>query len=110
MDSSLNEAVRKKIESEFDSSARDEIAELLIRYKYNERERVQLDILHLADGDGEEVSRLVNKANEDYRDIIYWAEYPEESRIDTPEKKRRMCELFKWLGLEVPSYLKESED
>ena len=51
-----------------------------------EQERVLLDILKLAKGDENELTELLARAKKDYRDIIFWAEYPEESRLDTSEK------------------------
>jgi hypothetical protein len=36
-----------------------------------------LAILVLANGDMLELKRLVDAANKDWRDILYWAEYPE---------------------------------
>ncbi len=110
MNSLLSQTVWEKIESDFDSLVQAEITELLSYYDGNEQERVQLDILRLAKGSREEVSVLVDEANKDYRNIIYWAEYPEESRIDTPEKRQQMRNLFQWLGLEVPSDLKEPKN
>jgi len=110
MNSPVSQNVWDKIKADFDSAIRAEIAEILSFYNGNERERVQIDILHLAKGDKDEVYTLVDTAKKDYRDIIYWAEYLEESQINTPEKRKQMRELFQWLGIEVPSYLKESEN
>ena len=50
---------------------------------------------------------LIAVAKRDYRDVLFWAEYPEESRLDAPEKRRRMRELLEKLGIEPPSALKE---
>lgn len=80
MNSSLSLTVWRKVESDFDSSAQANIAETLSSYNGNERERVQLDILRLAGGNNVEVSALVYEANQDYRNIIFWAEYSKESR------------------------------
>ena len=44
-----------------------------------ERERVQLDILKLSVGSEEKVREYVAVAKRDYRDVLFWAEYPEES-------------------------------
>lgn len=80
MNSSLSQTVREKIESDFDSAVQTEVAEMLSRYEGNEQNRVQLNILRLADGSREEVALLVDEANMDYRNIIFWAEYSEEER------------------------------
>src|SRR5262249_27214176 len=48
-----------------------------------ERERVQIAILKLANGNLEELLRLIQVAKRDYRDVLAWAEYPEAMRRDT---------------------------
>jgi hypothetical protein len=54
------------------------------------RERAQMDILKLCVGGEEKVREYVAVAKRDYRDVMFWAEYPEESRLDTPEKRERV--------------------
>lgn len=51
----------------------------------HEPERVRLDILKLAGADLDEIERYVESAHQDYRDLIAWAEYPEE--INSPTYK-----------------------
>ena len=46
-----------------------------------ERERVQLAILKLSEGNEEKLREFVAVAKRDYRDVLFWAEYPEESRF-----------------------------
>lgn len=41
-----------------------------------ERERVQLAILKLSCGDADRLLSTVQAANEDYPDVLWWAEYP----------------------------------
>jgi hypothetical protein len=65
-----------------------------------ERDRVQLAILKLSAGNEDRLRENVASAKGDYRDVLYWAEYPEESRLDTPSKWQRMRELFRKLGIE----------
>src|SRR5262245_27783776 len=48
-----------------------------------ERERVQIAILKLANGNLEELPRLIQVAKRDYRDVLASAEYPEAMRRDT---------------------------
>jgi len=72
-----------------------------------ERERVQLAILKLSDGNEEKLRQNVDVAKRDYRDVLFWAEYPEEAKIDTPDKRRQVRELFEKLGLEPPPGLLE---
>ena len=43
-----------------------------------ERERVQLAVLKLSDGSEEKVREYVAVAKRDYRDVLFWAECPEE--------------------------------
>jgi hypothetical protein len=70
-----------------------------------ERERVQLDILKLSGGSEEKVREYVAVAKRDYRDVLFWAEYPEESRLDTLEKRERVRKMFERFGIEPPSDL-----
>lgn len=65
-----------------------------------ERERVQLDILKLSGGSEEKVREYVAVAKRDYRDVLFWAEYPEESRLDTPEKRQRVRKMFEKFGID----------
>jgi hypothetical protein len=82
--------VLDRIEADFPEGARASIVALLESYGHEsyhrESERVLLDILALAKGDRAQVEELVERAKRDFRDIILWAEYPEQSRLDTPEK------------------------
>jgi len=43
--------------------------------------RVQLAILKLCGGNRDEIPKLVETANRDYRDVIAWAENPEAIRL-----------------------------
>jgi hypothetical protein len=70
-----------------------------------ERERVQLDIVKLSAGSEAKVREYVAVAKRDYRDVLVWAEYPEESRLDTPEKRERVRKMFEKFGIEPPSDL-----
>ena len=70
-----------------------------------ERERVQLAILKLSAGSEEKVREFVAVAKRDYRDVLFWAEYPEESRLDTPEKRERVRKMFEKFGIKPPDDL-----
>ena len=70
-----------------------------------ERERVQVAILKLSAGSEEKVREYVAVAKRDYRDVLFWAEYPEESRLDTGEKRQRARKIFEKFGIEPPSDL-----
>ena len=54
-----------------------------------ERERVQVAILKLSAGSEEKVREYLAVAKRDYRDVLFWAEYPEESRLDTLGEKAK---------------------
>lgn len=62
-----------------------EIAAELDRYGVEpyerERERVQLGVLKLSGGELERLPALVDMAKGDYRDVLAYAEYPEEVRL-----------------------------
>jgi len=65
-----------------------------------ERERVQLAIIALSEGDEDKLEKFLAVAKTDYRDVLLWAEYPEEAKLDTPEQRQRFSELLKKLGIE----------
>ena len=67
--------------------------------------RVRLAILALSEGDEVKVREYVAVAKRDYRDVLFWAEYPDQAKLDTPEKRREMRELFRKLGVEPPAGL-----
>ena len=70
-----------------------------------ERERVQVAILKLSAGSEAKVREYVAVAKRDYRDVLFWAEYPEESKLDTREKRQRVRKMFEKFGIEPPSDL-----
>src|SRR5438045_9768465 len=70
-----------------------------------ERERVQLAILKLSAGSEEKVREFVAVAKRDYRDVLFWAEYPEEARLDTPEKRQRIKNMFEKFAIKTPENL-----
>lgn len=47
-----------------------------------ERERVQMAILSLSQGSEDKLLQFVEAAKQDYRDVLYWAEYPQPSAQD----------------------------
>src|SRR5438132_12781113 len=70
-----------------------------------ERERVQLAILKLSEGNEEKLREFVAVAKRDYRDVLFWAEYPEEAKLDTPEKRERVRKMFEKFGIKPPDDL-----
>jgi len=67
----------------FPKSARARVLDLLDTYGVNpyEREvaRVQLAILTLSEKDEEKLREFTSVAKIDYRDVLFWAEHPEEA-------------------------------
>jgi hypothetical protein len=70
-----------------------------------ERERVQVAILKLSAGSEAKVREYGAVAKRDYRDVLFWAEYPEESKLDRPEKRQRVRKMFEKFGIEPLSDL-----
>jgi hypothetical protein len=73
-----------------------------------ERDRVQLAIVNLSEGDESKLRYFLAVAKQDYRDVLFWSEHPEEAKIDTPEKKKRVREMLEKLGLKPPSNLSDA--
>ena len=61
--------------------------------------------MKLSAGSEEKVREYLAVAKRDYRDVLFWAEYPEESRLDTPEKRERMRKMFEKFGIVPPDDL-----
>ena len=63
---------------------REQVLALLAEYGKapHEREaaRVRLAVLKLSEGQVDRIPELIAAANRDYRDVLLWAEYPEEGR------------------------------
>jgi hypothetical protein len=100
------------IQATFPESSRARVLELLDRYggygveSYErERERVQLAILKLSGESEEKLREFLAVAKRDYRDVLFWAENPEEARLDTPEKKERIKKMFEKFGIKPPDDL-----
>jgi len=97
------------VEATFPKSGWARVLDLLESYGVEsyerERKRVQLAILKLSAGSEEKVREYVAVAKRDYRDVLFWAEYPEESRLDTPEKREKLRKMFENFGIEPPSDL-----
>ena len=93
----------------FPESARTNILELLDGYGVEsyerERERVQLAILNLSAGNEEKLREFVAAAKRDYRDVLFWADNPEEAKFDTPEKRERLRKMFDQFGIKPPEDL-----
>src|SRR5438045_5438838 len=103
------EEVVAAVESSFPTINSARVLELLDTYGVEsyerERERVQLAILKLSDGNKDKLREFVAVAKRDYRDVLLWAEYPEEARLDTPEKRQRIRNMFEKFGIKPPEDL-----
>ena len=73
-----------------------------------ERDRVQLAIINLSEGDEAKLRYFVDVAKRDYRDVLFWSDNPDEAKLDTPEKRRRLREAFIRLGLKIPPGLEDA--
>src|SRR5437870_7021892 len=97
------------VQQTFPEGAHTRVLELLDGYGIEsyerERERVQLAILKLSGGSEEKLREFIAVAKRDYRDVLFWSENPEESRLDTPEKKERIKKMFEKFGIKPPGDL-----
>ena len=78
------EILERKLQNLFpDPSSRSAALELLNLYGHelyeHEVVRVQLAVLKLSDSDVEQVRYYTERAKQDYRDVLSWAEYPRQS-------------------------------
>jgi len=101
--------VAAAVEKAFPESAHARVLDLLDTYGVEsyerEGERVQLAILKLSEGNEEKLREFVAVAKRDYRDVLFWAENPEEARLDTPEKRKRVRKMFEKFGINPPDDL-----
>jgi hypothetical protein len=97
------------IQAAFSESSQARVLELIDTYGVEsyerERERVQLAILKLSNGNEEKLREFVAVAKRDYRDVLFWAENPEQARLDTPEKKQQIKKMFEQFGIKPPEDL-----
>ena len=66
-----------------------------------ERERVQLAILKISEGDEPKLQDHVATAKKDYRDVLFWADHPEKAKIG-PGERNRILEALRKLGVRPP--------
>jgi hypothetical protein len=104
-----HDEVLAAVQKALPESSRARVLDLLDSYGVEsyerERERVQLAILKLSAGSEEKLREFVAIAKRDYRDVLFWAENPEEARLDTPEKRERVRKMFKKFGIKPPNDL-----
>src|SRR6476660_6018173 len=106
MNLSSREDVILVVQQTFPETSHSRVIELLDTYGVEsyerERERVQHAILKLSEGNEEKLREFVAVAKRDYRDVLFWAENPQEARLDTPEKRERVRKMFKKFGIKPP--------
>ena len=94
------------VQKTFPETSYSRVIELLDTYGVEsyerERERVQLAILKLSEANEEKVREFVVVAKRDYRDVLFWADNPEEAKLDTPEKRERIKKMFEKFGIKPP--------
>jgi hypothetical protein len=64
---------------------------------------VPLAILKFSEGNEDKVREFVAVAKRDYRDVVFWAENPEQARLDTPERRARIKKMFEKFGIKPPT-------
>jgi hypothetical protein len=89
----VDATVEKSVRAAYGDRA-DEALSLLGDYTSKEPERVRRAVLTLADGDIGRLRHFIDVAQQDYRDVLYWAEYPRE-----PLEPRTYEELRERLNL-----------
>ena len=81
------ELVMKKAKDVFPNTDTSAIMSILDQYGVEpyeqERERVQVAILKLSDGDMQSLKESVEAAKQDYRDVLAYAEFPLEMKSET---------------------------
>jgi hypothetical protein len=88
--------VREKIAQTWPDVDPQEILDILDEYGVENHERgrarVHLAILKLSEGNRDRLAELVRMAKRDYRDVLAYAEYPE-------EMKRGLCPRLGFVGM-----------
>lgn len=89
------------------------VLELLDTYgiesRERERERVQLAVLKLSESNEEKLREFVAVAKRDYRDVLFWAENPDEAKLETPGKRERVRKMFEQFGIKPPEDLRSGK-
>lgn len=82
----LSEDIEKRILMDFGMKA-NLVSSLLLKFIHElngqdifETSRVLRCVIHLGNGNIDDLQKQINKALIDYRDVIYWAEYDKEDK------------------------------
>ena len=103
------ELVKRTVEQQYAPSEREEVYSILEPYTVN-GSRLPLCILHLAQGRIADVKHLAECARKDFRDVIFWAENPNEAALDTPEKIEDFQRMLGWAGQERDTALDREKE
>ncbi len=87
----ITEDIRKQIKKDFGSRSQGAIA--LIRKQSDQSLRVLRCVVFLSEGDTNLLAKLFDTANDDYRDVIFWAEYTSLEK-DNPKQIRDFNKPF----------------
>ena len=103
MDLNSKKEILEKIQVYWPDHESGEILNTLNRYGtesyHKEQSRVHLAILKLSNGQLDRLEYFVETARSDYRDVLAWAEYPEEMEIGYTTKNRMTPEEVKQLRI-----------
>ncbi len=72
--------IEEKVRLDYPPESKLAVMQSLAKYQGPERNRVIRCIVHLSGGDPQRTFHFAGVAAQDYRDVIYWAEYDEEGR------------------------------
>lgn len=96
--------VLRDIEQQFTPVDREEVIATLsntlgyLRQQRIDDHRIASYLLRLADGSKQRLMHYADEAKADFRNIIFWVENPDESRLDTAEKIEKFQQTLEWLG------------
>lgn len=88
--------LRKLISENFPASQHKQVYKL-VEPLTKDGTRVAKYVVQLSQGNIGQVEYYVDCARKDYRDVIFWAENPEEAAINTPEKIEDFQATLEWL-------------
>ena len=91
--------LKRLIEGQFPASQHEEVYALVEPFITDGGTRLAKCILQLSRGSKSEIEYYVECARKDYRDVIFWAENPEEAALNSPQKIEDFQGTLKWLGL-----------
>jgi len=95
----ISATVAAAVDATFAPEDRAPASDLVASYAHNERDRVQLAALTLADGELGVLADVIQRANADYRDVLA---YSENAHLRSPEAKAVLRADFVRRGVTVP--------